>query len=183
MLRKNYQVLRRQWKSTSYFFLGPIIVLLIILIISKATNSSDSSTSTSYTTTPLTLDKCQSLDIYGNVYERADKCISIIYAPNTEPYDTIMEQVRTSLGWSNYDIQGFNETNRMAGWVFDHVGLADMMINFNRITQPYSVPAGDHRVSYDVRGHTIYTTPPTNLCMLACELANGVVCYVCIVMV
>jgi hypothetical protein len=148
LMRKNFQVLRRQWKSTSYFIIGPILFLLLLYIVSTAIKNANSG-GAEYNPIALTIDRCVSYDVYGNPYARhQNPCISIIYSPNYGVHEEIMQDVRETLGWSTYDVQGFAATDVMVNWMYDHIGLADLVINFNRTIR--SVPDSPHRVSYEV---------------------------------
>jgi hypothetical protein len=114
LLRKNYQVLKRQWASSLYFILGPIIFILLLLIPSTIVNNNDSVIASRYDPVTLQTGKCVSLDVFGNVYNRAGyPCVSIIYAPNYDPYQSIMTDVMNTLGWTTSDVQGFDTTSIM----------------------------------------------------------------------
>lgn len=154
-MRKNFQVLKRQWKSTSYFVLGPTVFLLGLLLLSSAIKTANDTSSSRYDTQSLVFDKCQSLDIYGNVYPRVDfPCITILYAPSTPETDAIMNDVRSSLPWATaYDIQAIDTLPNLINFMYDHMGVADHVINFNR-TLNYQPPT-PHRASYEVRQHIV----------------------------
>jgi hypothetical protein len=52
------------------------------------------------------------------------------------------------MGYSDYDVRGFATTEGMIDWIYDNLGLADHMINFNRTFNV--LPANPHRVTYEV---------------------------------
>lgn len=127
---------------------------MIVLIVSRAVKENDDSViAARYDTTPLTLSKCESLDVYGNVYNRPDGCVSLIWAPAREPYTLIMNSLKSSLGWSDYDIQAFDTTDDMSNWMYENFGLAEMMVTFDRLSS-LSYPYNPHRVYYEVDPYT-----------------------------
>eukprot|EP00474_Spongospora_subterranea_P009421 CRZ09879.1 hypothetical protein [Spongospora subterranea] len=143
VIRKDYVIAKRNYRSTIISILVPVIFTAFLVILQLAFNNNEKLSDlvkpvrTGTVTTISRIPRCYS----GR--SRADApCITVAYSPDNDPnVAKIMDQIRTDSGLSLSDVKGFNTGYDLDRYLSEHPNSTQAAYNFFLINDG-ATPAG-----------------------------------------
>ena len=139
--KKSLYLLRQQVVLSLTLFLLPVVCVLITYGLSQLVrNLNDSANSVNHSSFSTTVDRCSSLDVYGQSSTASIPCTSLTYSPNTpDTADIIARTLAATSTFTLSDTQAYpNETALLTAWTRS-VASQDVAIIFHNATaSPYT---------------------------------------------
>lgn len=134
LLRKNAAVASVRWGTFLAIVVIPLALTAVLPIIDEAIDASTSSSSTSSSgpvSRAVPLERCVSLDQYGEPSSAAPPCTTLLYAPTGSPYDEVVADALLGAGMTaETDAEGFADETSMLAAIGDRVGGVLFAVSF-----------------------------------------------------
>jgi ABC-type multidrug transport system ATPase subunit len=116
LLYKNAQILQYRWQSSVLILSLPSLFILFLYLIVRSLSTLDTGLK------PLVLSRCTAFDITSQPYAPLEGCITLAFAPSSDPsVAAIVQHLASATGLElGSDIVGFSSAQELAGWMYDH---------------------------------------------------------------
>lgn len=125
LTKKNFIILSRSWQSSLMILLLPAVFVACLRLFSLVQNSA-------IATTPMALERCGMFESDERRYQGTERsCVTLMYAPSTPAWDSVMRQLATQAGWTyGVDVVGVVTEEELAYQFAAFPGMAETGILF-----------------------------------------------------